>query len=168
MICTTTGLRVKKQTGLQMKKIVYVDMDNVLVDFRSGMKRVDDDMLEKFGNDPDDIPGIFSLMDPIEDAIESYAWLADRFDTYILSTAPWNNPSAWSDKLQWVKKYIGKNAHKRLIISHRKHLNKGHYLIDDRHDRNGADEFEGELIHFGSADFPDWGSVIRYLEVKEF
>ena len=38
-------------------------------------------------------------MDPVDDAIDSFHLLADLFDTYILFTAPWENPSAWSDKV---------------------------------------------------------------------
>jgi len=101
-------------------------------------------------------------MQPVEGAIESYEKLSAVFDSYILSTAPWNNPSAWSDKLLWVQRYLGGPAHKRLIISHHKNLNSGDYLIDDR-TRNGVDKFAGEHIHFGSAQFPDWPTVVRYL-----
>ena len=36
------------------------------------------------------------------------------------------------------------------------------FLIDDR-PNNGAKNFEGKWIHFGSEDFPDWSSVIKYL-----
>ncbi len=28
------------------------------------------------------------------------------------------NPSAWSDKLLWVKRHLGPSAHQRLILSH--------------------------------------------------
>ena len=45
--------------------------------------------------------------------------------------------------------------------------NKGHYLIDDRLTHNGANEFEGEKIHFGSEDYPDWNSVTSYLMKKD-
>ena len=69
------------------------------------------------------------------------------FDTYILSTSPWNNDSAPTDKLRWVKKYLGNVAYKRLILSHHKNLNIGDYLIDDR-TKNGADRFRGEHLHF--------------------
>ena len=34
----------------------------------------------------------------------------DKYDVYILSSAPWKNPSAWSDKLEWVKKYLGQDT----------------------------------------------------------
>ena len=143
-------------------KILYVDMDNVLVDFPSSFPQLSDAMLEKYADNKDDIPGIFSLMKPLDGAIDAYKKLSNRYDTYILSTAPWDNPSAWSDKLIWVKTYLGSHAHKRLILSHNKNLNSGDYLIDDRL-RNGAADFKGEHIHFGTRKFPDWQSVLSYL-----
>lgn len=105
------------------------------------------------------------LMDPIPEAVESFTELADRFDAYILSTSPWENPSACSDKLLWVKKHIGKAAFKRLILAHHKDLNSGDFLIDDR-TKNGADRFRGEHLMFRSERFPDWPSVMEYLRGK--
>lgn len=145
------------------KKIVYVDMDNVLVDFTSAFKKVEQALLTSYIDNKDEIPHIFSKMEPLKDAITAFHFLADNFDTYILSTAPWNNPSAWSEKLLWVKKYLGEKSHKRLILTHHKNLNKGDFLIDDR-TKNGAGEFKGELILFGSETFPNWNSVITYME----
>ncbi len=144
------------------KKILYIDMDGVLVDFPSAFPHIPNDVLEKYTNDKDNIPGIFSLMQPLKDAINAYEKLSQKYDTYILSTAPWDNPSAWSDKVIWVQKYLGSSAHKRLILSHNKNLNFGDYLIDDR-PNNGASEFKGERIHFGQEPFPDWQSVLLYL-----
>ena len=143
-------------------RILYIDMDNVLVDFPSGIARTPEAIQQDYVDRLDEIPGIFSLMDPIQDAIESYEFLAQYFDTYILSTAPWHNPSAWSDKLLWVQKYLGQTAYKRLILSHHKNLNDGHYLIDDR-TKNGVDQFKGVHIHFGTPDFPDWKTVVQYF-----
>jgi 5'-nucleotidase len=146
----------------RINKILYVDMDNVLVDFPSAFPYIDKDLLEKYVDNKDDIPGIFSLMAPLDGAIDAYQKLSTKFDTYILSTAPWDNPSAWSDKVAWVKKHLGEFAHKRLILSHNKDLNRGDYLIDDRL-KNGAAEFKGEHIHFGREPFPDWQAVLAYL-----
>ena len=101
-------------------------------------------------------------MQPLDGAMDAYEQLSQKFDTFILSTAPWNNPSAWSDKLLWVKRYLGEQAFKRLILSHNKHLNMGDYLIDDRL-QNGAAEFTGEHIHFGTERFPNWQSILSYL-----
>lgn len=93
-------------------------------------------------------------MKPLPEAINSFKILSEKFATYLLSTAPWDNPSAWSNKLLWVKKYIEKLAYKRLILTHNKQLNNGNYLVDDR-TKNGAGEFSGELLLFGSEEFPD-------------
>ena len=112
-------------------------MDNVLVDFPSGLKKISSKTQSKFKNNKDDIPKIFSKMKPLDGAVEAFKKLSKKYDTYILSTAPWENPSAWKDKLLWVKKYLGKKAKKRLILSHHKNLNQGDFLIDDR-PNNGA------------------------------
>lgn len=143
-------------------KILYIDMDNVIVDFQSGIDKLSDKEQVKYEDRLDDVPGIFSLMVPMKNAIESVEKLSKIFDVYLLSTAPWDNPSAWSDKVIWVKKYLGEVAYKRLILSHHKNLNKGDYLIDDR-TKNGADKFEGKHIHFGKGQFKDWKTVMNYL-----
>ena len=141
-------------------------MDNVLVNFQSGIDALTDEEKEAFKDDLDDVPGIFSKMKPVDGAIDAYKELSQYFDVYILSTAPWNNPSAWTDKLLWVQKYLGDFAYKRLILSHNKNLNAGDFLIDDR-TANGAGEFKGEHIHFLSDTFKNWDDVLGYLISKD-
>ena len=146
-------------------------MDNVLVDFSSAFPEVDKEILKKYKNNEDEIPGVFSLMKPIDGAIQAIQFLAKHFDIYILSTAPWLNPSAWSDKILWIQKYFGKEEnsilYKRLILSHHKDLNLGDYLIDDR-TKNGVEDFKGEHIYFGkNGNFKTWSEVVNYLTVKE-
>ena len=148
-------------------KVLYIDMDNVLVDFKSGIAKLSADQVAAAGGELDNASGIFGLMQPMSGAIAAYHELSELFDTYILSTAPWENPSAWSDKLEWVKRHLGAPAHKRLILSHNKHLNRGDYLVDDR-PNNGAEEFGKvpgqEWIHFGHEQFPSWAEVVAYLK----
>lgn len=143
-------------------KIVYVDMDNVLVDFPHGIEQLSEETKKKYEGDLDEVPGFFADLPPIEGAIEAFHKLSEQYETYILSTAPWENPSAWIDKLLWVKQHLPEAGYKRLILSHNKHLNRGDYLIDDRK-ANGVSEFPGEHIHFGKEPYPDWEAVLDYL-----
>ena len=144
-----------------MKKLFF-DMDGVLVDFQSSLAQQDEKTLREYEGREDEIPGIFGVMKPIDGAIEAVHRLSKHYDCYILSTAPWRNPSAWSDKVVWVTKYLDDIFHKRIVITHCKHLCKGDYLIDDR-SKHGVTEFEGEWIHFGSEKFPNWDAVLEYL-----
>ena len=143
-------------------------MDNVLVDFKSGIDQLSAQIKQEYEGRYDEVPGVFALMKPMEGAIEAVRKLVKQFDVYVLSTAPWLNATAWSDKVLWVQKYFGKDEnsllYKRLIVSHHKNLNSGAYLIDDR-TKNGAGLFKGKHIHFGTEHFPDWDSVLEYLRI---
>ena len=143
-------------------KRLFIDMDNVLVDFQSGLDQVSEEVKAEYAGRLDEIQGLFALMKPMPGAIEAVHELQKHYDLFILSTAPWKNPSAWSDKVEWVTKYLDDVFHKRLIISHHKDLCQGDYLIDDR-GKNGTSEFAGEWIEFGSEQFPNWESVLKYL-----
>lgn len=143
-------------------KRVFIDMDNVLVDFQSGLDKMSDETKAAYAGRLDEIPGLFAKMKPMPGAIEAVHELQKHYDLFILSTAPWKNPSAWSDKVKWVTKYLDDVFHKRIIITHRKDLCQGDYLIDDR-GKNGASEFAGKWIQFGSEEYPDWESVLNYL-----
>ncbi len=155
----------KRDKNMEHKKRVFVDMDNVLIDFESGLTQVSEDVKKEYEGRLDEIPGLFGMMKPMPSAIEAMHELQKHYDLFILSTAPWKNPSAWSDKVKWVTEYLDDVFHKRMVITHRKDLCQGDYLIDDR-GKNGTSEFAGEWIEFGSEKFPDWNSVLAYLGVR--
>lgn len=130
-------------------------MDGVLVDLQSN--------LDKQGWHQN----VFKDPPPIDGAVEAFNELCfdEDYDVYILSTAPWNIPNSWTQKRLWVSKYLGAKAHKRLILSNNKSLLRGDILIDDR-TVNGAGDFQGELIQFGTEKYPNWTEVLKYLQIK--
>ena len=148
-----------------MQKLFF-DMDGVLVDFQSGIDKLSDDVKKEYEGRLDEVPGIFSLMDPMPGAIEAVNTLSEYYDMYILSTAPWKNTTAYSDKMAWLTKHFGDRFKKRVVITHCKNLCDGDFLVDDRA-KNGASEFPGEWVQFGSERYPDWEEVTRYL-ISEF
>lgn len=148
------------------KKIIYFDMDGVLVDLAAKIAEYPPEIIERAEELDlvDKMPSLFLDPPPMKGAVDAFKRFdnSEKYDCYILSTAPWENPSAWMHKRMWVDQYLGMGAYKRLILSHNKHLCMGDYLIDDR-TKNGAGEFSGELIQFGTDQFPDWNAVLKYL-----
>ena len=53
------------------KKILYIDMDGVLVDFQSGIDQLDETKQNEYKGREDEVPGIFSLMKPKTGAISA-------------------------------------------------------------------------------------------------
>jgi 5'-nucleotidase len=148
------------------KKIIYIDMDEVLADFyKSYLHKININPAIKF---PQAEYGFFANLDPIIDSIESVKKLIDceLFDVYILTAPSVHNPLCYTEKRVWIEKYFGIEFCEKLIISPNKGLNKGDYLIDDNIEGKGQDKFEGELIHFGSKKFPNWKSVISFFNNK--
>jgi 5'-nucleotidase len=155
------------------KKIVYVDMDGVVADFEKAIceqvphwHQLSED---EQGALTDEVcganPGFFEKLEPIKDAINSIHRLMEKYEIYFLSAAMWNVPTSYTDKRIWIENHFGLAFKKRLILTHRKDLNMGDYLIDDR-TRHGVDRFKGKHIHFGTETFPHWEAVCAYLMMQ--
>lgn len=149
-----------------MNKVLYIDMDGVMADFETAVRSMEKNMIW------DDVnvnrvcknnPHIFEFLPEISDAISSIYVLKDKFDIYFLSTPMCNIPESYMGKRRWLMNKFGKWSDKRLILTHRKDLCIGDYLIDDRPTKNGAGKFKGEFIHFGSDSFQDWQAILKYL-----
>ena len=148
------------------KKVIWIDMDGVLVDFSGHVESVmreNPNLNEEYEGREDEIPNIFRHAPPIEGAIEAVRKLEEsgKYELYIATAAPWENPSAAMDKRLWIVEYFGELFVKRMAITHLKNMLIGDYLIDDR-TKNGAGEFKGTHIHFGQ-NGTDWNEVLRLL-----
>ena len=157
------------------KKIVYIDMDGVIVDFGKAIKDWFDKhphLEERYKTHPDHIQGLFRIAPPIKGAIEAIKKLNDsgKYELFIATSAPWGNPQSLTDKRFWLEDYFDNIFHKRMFTTHRKDLLMGDYLIDDRL-KNGAGDFKGKLLRFGydwennnsPNEYPDWDSILDYL-----
>jgi 5'-nucleotidase len=160
---------------MNKKKIVYIDMDGVIVDFGKAIKdwfEKHPHLEERYKTHPDHIQGLFRIAPPIKGAIEAIKKLhkSGKYELFIATSAPWGNPQSLTDKRFWLEDYFDNIFHKRLFTTHRKDLLMGDYLIDDRL-KNGAGEFGGELLRFGydwendnkPNEYPDWDSILDYL-----
>lgn len=157
------------------KPLLYVDMDGVCADFdeiilrydpKVDLKTVQDPHSDLFRDEVDEIcesnPHIFLEINPIPGAIDSVHFLKEHYEIYFLSTPMWNVPESFGDKRIWLERYFGEFATKRLILTHRKDLNAGDFLIDDRK-TNGSEAFTGIHIHYGQKPFETWLPINNYL-----
>ena len=148
------------------KKVIWIDMDGVLVDFGRHIETVMREnpyLNEEYEGREDEIPNIFRHATPIEGAIEAVRKLEEsgKYELYIATAAPWGNPTAAMDKRLWIVEHFGDLFVKKMAITHLKNMLIGDYLIDDR-TKNGAGEFNGTHIHFGQ-NGTDWNEVLRLL-----
>ena len=156
---------------------MYLDLDGVLSDFYKAMETLCPDINSSEMRRNADVrtqkvldlcqcnPTVFEELEPIEGALEAVDQLFHLYNVYFLSTPMWHLPASFMGKRLWVETHFGEKALRRLILTHRKDLCIGDYLVDDRL-LNGAFNFSGLHIHFGSAEFPDWKTTLAFLQLE--
>jgi 5'(3')-deoxyribonucleotidase len=112
---------------------------------------------------PQKLPGFFASFEPIIDAVKSVNELRSEHDVWIATAPSVRNPNSYTDKRLLIEKTFDYDFCKKLIITPNKGLLKGDVLIDDYDHGRGQENFEGELIHFGSSDYPNWQSIMKYF-----
>ena len=144
-------------------KLSYVDMDDTLCDYSGAFARAK--AQQPAIAYPQSQYGFFRNLDPLPGALASIQYFEGHPDleVYILTAPSIYNPLCYTEKRIWVEQYLGMEMVKRLIISPNKGLNKGDYLIDDHTSGRGQEIFSGQLIQFGSHEFPDWKTIRSYF-----
>lgn len=155
------------------KKILYLDIDGVLADFDYAIKSLNPE-IEMFRgverrNEVHRIcrenPLFFENLALLDSAKNAVQILSEKFDVYFLSTPMADVSHSYFCKRLWPKKHFGEWAQKRLILTHRKDLLSGEFLVDDRR-KHGSDFFKGQFIHFGQAPFENREKVLASLNQK--
>jgi 5'(3')-deoxyribonucleotidase len=157
------------------KKILYLDIDGVLANFDKAMEALcpginAPELKQDHETHTKQVlelcqcnPSVFEELEPIEGALEAVDKLFHFYNIYFLSSPMWYLPASFIGKRIWIENHFGEKAARRLVLTHRKDLCIGDYLVDDR-TINGAAKFQGQFIHFGSSQFPDWKTTLAFLE----
>ena len=160
------------------KLLLMLDMDGVIADFVKGFQKICPDL--PLGDGPDyeerskkvnevclQNPMIFHELELLEEnTFDVVKEMMELFDVYFLSTPMDGLPESYAGKRIWLQRHFGELSYKKLILTHRKDLVAGDFLVDDTK-RNGADGFKGEHIHFGTDErFKTLKSVLDYLKTK--
>ena len=130
-------------------------MDHVLCDFDLSYNKLKNEYVPH----PQTAYGFFTNLKPMSGAIETYNWLSEHFDVWILTRPSYQNPLCYTEKRVWVENHFGLEMCKKLIICPDKSLLKGDFLIDDN-----SHDFEGTEIKFGTDEYPNWEAVKNYFE----
>lgn len=143
-------------------KVIYIDMDGVLCDYGKNYRKYKTKFPEIVY--PQSQYGFFLELEPLPGALDAIMRLSMLYDVWILTAPSIQNPMSYAEKNYWVRKYLGDEYTKKLIMCPNKSLLKGDYLIDDNEWTNWQGDFEGELLLIGSEQFPNLSSTIEFFQ----
>jgi 5'-nucleotidase len=172
-----------------MKKIIAVDMDNVLVDIESQMidwyerdygYRIDKSLMlgvpesEAFPNKEAVrqfcyTPGFFRTAPIMPGALDAIKTLMHNYEIYVVSAAM-EFPQSLFEKTEWLKEHFPFISWKNIVLCGDKSIIATHYLIDD-HCKN-LDYFKGKPILFTASHnvhhkhhfrVNDWNEVLHFF-----
>lgn len=89
--------------------------------------------------------------------------LSRSYDLRVAALPPYNAPQQWAETVRWCEENLGVPVWNRVVLTPRKNLLLGDYLIDAEPDRDGAADFMGTVIPFGSDTFRTWEEVLTYF-----
>ncbi len=149
---------------METKPRIYIDMDHTFCDFIASLPYWKERGLTEIEKRcPWSQKGFFSSLLPMEGALEFWHKWYDTADLWFLTRPSIPNRHCYTEKADWVFKYLGEDGVKRLILSPRKDFLIGDILIDDA-SNCGQTAFKGVWFQFGSEKYPDWKAVDSSIE----
>lgn len=143
------------------KKLIFVDMDDVLADFNSSDK-IPANEKHLYHHPEIYKEGFFLTLKPMPGAIAfiNRLLMESQFDVQILTQPVAGNPYSYTEKVQWVYKYFPQLASK-INMSQNKLLFRGDVLIDDN---PKWEDFKGTFIQFNPKDpLEEFALIESYL-----
>ena len=139
---------------MQTNLVILVDMDGVMCDFAGGWvkawnKKYPDRIIDepcssfyleeaygKYGSSEEiceifATPGFYLDLEPLPGAINGVKQMAACGINVFFCTAP-SEPCSWTEKVEWINHYLGKEWTRRMVITKDKTVVHGDYLIDDK------------------------------------
>lgn len=149
---------------MKEKKVLYIDMDEVLADFMAHP------LVEDHTRHPTAMyePGFFLNLEPVPGALVAVRKLhhSGLYDIHVLTQPLAESPVSYMEKAQWIWKWFPELGLK-LNMTQDKGLFRGDYLIDDNAEK-WKERFEstgGKFIHFRNWEDPKkmWDEIIEEL-----
>ncbi len=143
----------------ESKKIVLIDMDGVIADFRKSFEKEvlkngweileeENKMHIRVKNDNDNKrrifinsqKGFYLNLEPIENSILAISEMLNdkNLEVFFCTTPSKKYKHCVPEKYRWIEKYFGFKATEKIIMTRDKTLVKGDFLIDDKPEILGA------------------------------
>jgi len=96
-------------------------------------------------------------------ALKAVHFLAQRFDLQFVVSGESDSWNRMENDRAWIEEHIGVPAWDRVVLTTRKDLLLGDYLVDAHPDEARGDSFMGTLVPFGAPNFRDWEETMTYF-----
>ena len=139
--------RIEDAVEGRTRKSILIGLEDTLADLRHSVQR------------GKDLPEA----EPENSALKAFATLSQDYQLWVLATAPFNHPEKWGEAAAWVRDNLGTAAYDRVILSNRKDMILGDYVIDRYPSRFSLPDSMGTVIEYGSDTFRTWEDVLEYF-----
>lgn len=96
-------------------------------------------------------------------AMKAFRRLLESYQVYVVADSPNYDLGYVKAVQEWTREVVNVPAYRHLIFTNQKNLLYGDYLIDPSSE-NGASDFMGTRIAFGSDTFKTWEEIMEYFE----
>ena len=89
--------------------------------------------------------------------------LAQSYEVHITASIDYDFPDRAVEAFRWCESNLGVPVWDRVEVCNHKNLILADFLIDAEPELNGAQDFMGTLVHFGSDAFKTWEDVLTFF-----